>query len=73
MLKNILYVRLKYFIYLKTSCLIKIRKATIFGGKGNIYIITNQNRELYSVRPQHFQHGRPDYEHIKTASQIGAA
>ena len=46
---------------------------TIFRGKGNIYIITNQNRELYSVRPQDFGHGRPDYEHLKTASQIGAA
>ena len=32
--------------------------------RANIYIITNQNRELYSVRPQHFQHGRPDYENF---------
>ena len=36
-----------------------------------IYIITNQNRELYSVRPQDFEHGRPDYEHFKTAYNIG--
>ena len=41
--------------------------------RANIYIITNQKRELYSVRPQHFQDGRPDYEHFKTASQIGVA
>ena len=39
--------------------------------RANIYIITNQNGELYSVRPQDFQHGRPDYEHFKTASYIG--
>ena len=75
-LKHILYVRLKYFIYLKTSCYIKIRKARFSAAKvirANIYIITNQNRELYSVRPQNFQHGRLDYEHIKAASQIGVA
>ena len=41
--------------------------------RANIYIITNQNRELYSVRPQHFQHGRPDYRRFKAASQIGVA
>ena len=49
------------------------KEGTIFRGKGNIYIITNQNRELYSVRPQHFQHGRPDYRHLKPAFQIGVA
>ena len=41
--------------------------------QANIYSITNQNRELYSVRPQDIQHGRPDYEHLKSASQIGVA
>ena len=48
-------------------------EGTIFRGKGNMYNITDQNRELYSVRPQDFEHGRPDYEHFKTASQIGVA
>ena len=40
----------------------------VFRGKGNIYIITNQNRELYSVRPQDFEHGRLAHEHLKSAS-----
>ena len=51
----------------------KNKEATIIRGKGNIYIITNQNRELYSDRPQDFEHSRPDHEHFKSASQIGAA
>ena len=53
------------------------RKARFSAAKvmyqANIYIKTNQNRELYSVRPQDFQHGRPDYNHFKTASYIGVA
>ena len=41
------------------------KEGTILRGKGNIYIITNQNRELYSVRPQDFYHGRLAHEHFK--------
>ena len=52
----------------------KNKEGTIFRGKGNIYIITNQNRELYSVRPQDLEHGDLAHGHlIKTASQVGAA
>ena len=40
---------------------------------GTTFILTNQNREFYSVWPQDFQHGRPDYEHFKTPSYIGVA
>ena len=49
------------------------KEGTIFRGKGNIYIITNQNRELYSVRPQDLEHVTSAHVHLKTASQVGAA
>ena len=29
-----------------------------------------KNRELYSVRPQNFKHGRPDYGHLALAYYI---
>ena len=64
---------LKIFYIFENFMLNSNKEGTIFRGKGNIYIITNQNRELYSVRPHDLEHGDLAHGHLKTASQVGAA